>query len=107
MRKILGGLVATLLLGTGITVAHADKKLTGTWQEGDHTIHRVLLQRWGYTLGGPSFDLGDAQRLCAGSPVASVRGYRDAKDISYSIFSLGWYTPQHVRVSCRTAPATY
>jgi hypothetical protein len=63
------------------------------------TQHQERLERYVFDAAGQRADL---DRICAGGMPTSVEIRRRGDDVAAAIFTLGWYTPAHVRVTCTT-----
>jgi hypothetical protein len=63
------------------------------------TTHTKMLHRWAFDMAGPQ---ADVSAICNGAPASAVEVRRNAGDIAAGIFTLGWYTPVHVSITCGT-----
>jgi len=105
MRSILAGLAGFITLGGlalslgGTAHARGAGLLVPDWAlvSEQTEVRHARVHRWAYNLAGKPVDV---HAVCTGNAVARARSYRTGKDIAYSIFSLGWYTPKTVEVTC-------
>jgi hypothetical protein len=93
MRKLIVALGTVAALAGGARAEDPFAETIGTREESKE----VQLHRWLFDTQGPDADM---QGVCAGGAAQRVEVRRTAGDVAYGIFSLGWYTPIHVKVIC-------
>lgn len=98
MRKLLMALGAAALLAAP-AVANENAGDAETPPLGGEQV--VWIQRYAFNARGVRGQQVAAQR-CNGQP-AAVRTRHTAGDVAAALFSMGWYTPEHVIIDCGTS----